>query len=56
MSRLPVALPMMGGPRQQVASKQQQAFEQDTGRIPENIHLVAREAVDASLQVGFLRK
>jgi hypothetical protein len=37
--------------RQQTASKQQQAFEQDDGLVVEKAHLTSRECVDASLQV-----
>jgi len=53
MSRLkpafaPIA-PIAG--RQQTASKQQQAFEQDDGLVLEKAHLISRECVDASLQV-----
>lgn len=53
MSRLK---PVFGGlapaaSRQQAASKQQQAFEQDNGQIVEKAHLIPRECVDASLQV-----
>lgn len=53
MSRLPPALgiaPMAG--RQQAVSKQQQAFEQDNGRIIESVYLSSRESIDASLQVS----
>lgn len=54
MSRLPPALGLapMGVRQPQVASKQQQAFEQDTGQAPERLHFVPRESVDATLQVG----
>ena len=53
MSRLqPVfgAIGPGGGGRQQ-ASKQHQAFEQDLEVLDEKVLLLARESVDASLQV-----
>ena len=51
MSRLKPAFGAPAAGRQQQASKQQQAFEQDNGQIVEKAHLISRECVDASLQV-----
>ena len=42
--------------RQQAASKQQEAFNQDVGLVLEKAHLTSRECVDASLQVKLCSK
>jgi hypothetical protein len=52
MSRLPPALGIAPATQYRpAASKQQQAFEKDSGTFEEKAHLIYREYIDASLQV-----